>query len=103
MSTTQATAAPEEKPSIDLLLRRFKMMEAIAAEERKKNIEGGLDPKLNSQFILYDSDDSAEKIRYLQWLERVTNKKTGKFHQIKDLKAHELIPEDEITGHEDKT
>ena len=40
---------------------------------------------------------------YLNWLAKVTNKKTGRFNQIKDLKARELIPEDEISEHEGKT
>jgi hypothetical protein len=100
---TQTTATPEEKPTADLLLRRFKLMDEIVEDVRKKNIEAGLDPKLMGYYIMYDSEDSAEKKRYLMWLAKVTNKRTGKFHQIKDLKARELIPEDEESEHEGKT
>ena len=54
-------------------------------------------------YIMYDSDDTPEKKKYLNWLAKVTNKRTGKFNQIKDLRARELIPEDEISEYEDRT
>ena len=99
----QAHIEPEEKPTPELLLRRFKLMDEIVAEVRKKNVESGLDPKLMSYYIIYDSDDTPEKKKYLNWIAKVTNKKTGKFNQVADLKARELIPEEELSEHEGKT
>ena len=78
-------------------------MDEIVAEVRKKNVESGLDPKLMSYYIIYDSDDTPEKKKYLNWIAKVTNKKTGKFNQVADLKARELIPEEELSEHEGKT
>ena len=101
MTNKQTHAAPEEKPSTELLLRRFRLMDEFVAEVRKKNIEAGLDPKYMGYYIQW-REDTMERKSYLHWLSKVTNKKTGKFNQIADLKARELIPEDEITGHEGK-
>jgi hypothetical protein len=44
-----------------------------------------------------------EKKRYVYWLSKVTNKRTGRFNQVADLKARELIPEDEENENEGKT
>jgi hypothetical protein len=99
---TQTTATPEEKPTAELLLRRFKLMDEIVEDVRKKNIERGLDPKMMGYYIHYDSE-SGEKRRYNYWIAKVTNKRTGRFNQIKDLKARELIPEDEVNENDGKT
>jgi hypothetical protein len=99
---SQAHVSPEEKPTAELLLRRFRLMDDIVADVRKKNIEAGLDPKLMGYYIMYDSDDTPEKKKYLNWLAKVTNKKTGKFNQVADLKARDLIPEEELSEHEGK-
>ena len=45
MTNKQTHAAPEEKPSAELLPRRFKLMDEFVAEIRRKNIDTGLDPK----------------------------------------------------------
>jgi hypothetical protein len=50
-------------------------------------------------YYIHWRDDTPEKKSYLYWLSKVTNKKTGKFNQVADLKARELIPEDEISEH----
>ena len=51
---SQAHISPEEKPTAELLLRRFKLMDEIVAEVRKKNIEAGLDPKyLSPSYYCY--------------------------------------------------
>src|SRR5215204_5202488 len=99
--TQATTATPEEQPTAELLLRRFKLMDEVVEDVRKKNIEAGLDPKMMGYYIHYDSE-SGEKWRYNYWIAKVTNKRTGRFNQIKDLKARELIPEDEENENEGK-
>jgi hypothetical protein len=42
--TKQTTAAPEEKPTPELL-RRFKIKKDIVDKVRKANLDAGLDPK----------------------------------------------------------
>jgi hypothetical protein len=56
-------------------------------------------------YYIHYSREPAEKKNYLNWLKAVTNpKKSGfVFNQIADLKARDLIPEDEISEHEVKT
>jgi hypothetical protein len=99
---SQAHIEPEEKPTVELLMRRFKLMNPIVEVIRKANIDAGLDPKLMGYYIMYDSNDSTEKKKYLNWLAKVTNKKTGKFNQVADLIARDLIPEEELSEHEGK-
>jgi|SRR5918999_2234149 ribonucleotide reductase beta subunit family protein with ferritin-like domain len=99
MTNKQTHAPPEEKPSVELLLRRFKLMDEFVADVRKKNIEAGLDPKLMGYYIHWRGDETMQRKKYDYWLSKVTNKKTGKFNQVADLKARELIPEDEISEH----
>ncbi len=100
--TKQTTAAPEEKPTAELLLRRFKLMQDIIDKVRKANLDAGLDPKTIGQFI--DYPEPFEKTHYEKWLAAVTNpKRSGKFWQISDLKAADLIPDDEESEHEGKT
>ena len=69
--TKQAHAAPEEKPSTELLLRRFKLMDEIVADVRKANIEAGLDPKYMGYYIHWRGDETMEKKKYLNWLGKV--------------------------------
>jgi hypothetical protein len=79
--TKQTTAAPEEKPTPELLLRRFKIMKDLVEKVRKANLDAGLDPKAIGQFI--DYPEPFEKTRYEKWLSAVTNpKRPGKFWQV---------------------
>jgi hypothetical protein len=78
-------------------------MDEIVEEVRKKNIEAGLDPKYMGYYIHWRVDETMEKKRYVYWLSKVTNKRTGRFNQVADLKARELIPEDEENENEGKT
>jgi hypothetical protein len=49
--TKQATAAPEEKPTPELLLRRFKLMQQFIDKVKQNNLDAGLDPKIANSFI----------------------------------------------------
>src|SRR5215208_833644 len=103
---SQSHAAPEEKEkekqNQELLFRRFKLMDDIVDSVRKANINAGLDSKVMNSFI--DRPEPFKKKKYQLWISAVTNpKKPGKFWQISDLKAADLIPEEEENEHEGKT
>jgi hypothetical protein len=66
----QTAPVPEpEQPTVELLMRRFKLMDEIVDNVRKKNIEAGLDPKMG-YFIHYDSE-AGERRRYNFWIAKV--------------------------------
>jgi hypothetical protein len=100
---TQTHAAPEpEQPTAELLLRRFKLMEEVVESIRQKNLDAGLDLKRMGEFVQWRG--LHERKVYDWFLAAVTNpKKPGKFWQIADLKAADIIPEDEESEHEGKT
>jgi hypothetical protein len=78
---TTAITTPEEKPTADLLLRRFKLMDEIVESVRKANLDAGLDPKHMGEFIQWPQ--LFQNTRYNRWLSAVTNlKKYGKFWQV---------------------
>jgi hypothetical protein len=102
--TKQTQAAPEEKPTTELLLRRFKLMDEFVENLKQQNIKAGVDVEKNvmKQFVPW-SDFVQRKIKYQGWIDSCTNpKKPGKFYTISDLKKAEKIPEDMISDHEDK-
>jgi hypothetical protein len=100
--TKQTIATPEEKPTPELLLRRFKLMQQFIDKVKQTNLDAGLDRKYASYYL--DYPEPFEKTRYEKWLAAVTNpKRPGKFWQIADLKAADLIPEDEENENEGKT
>jgi hypothetical protein len=99
---SQTTATPEEKPTPELLLRRFKLIKEFIDKVRKANLDAGLDPKLANSYIYYP--EPFEKQRYDKWLASVTNpKRPGTFWQISDLKNRDDVPEDYISEYEGKT
>ena len=59
--TKQATAAPKEKPTAELLLRRFKLMDEVIEAVKKANIDAGLNPKYMGYYIIYDSETPEKK------------------------------------------
>jgi hypothetical protein len=100
--TKQTQASPEEKPSPELLLRRFKLMDEFVENLKQQNIKAGIDPKVMKGFVPW-SDFVIRKISYQGWIDACTNpRKPGKFYTISDLKKAEKIPEDFISEHEEK-
>ena len=99
--TNQSQAAPEEieKPTLDLLLRRFKMRDDFIDKIEEDNIKAGVDPSAMRQFVQRPKNSMRTGIQY--WIDAVTNpNKKNKFHTVKYLRQKELIPEDAALEYE---
>ena len=99
---TQAIAVPEEKPSVDLLRRRFKLQDEFVESIRQYNIKEGVDSRYNP--IEWRGPEFMERKRVENFIAQTTDKKRpGHFWQISDLKARGFIPEEETSEYENIT
>jgi hypothetical protein len=92
MTKQSHVVAEPEKPTPELLLRRFELMDDFVEGIRKANLKAGLDQKYMGLYIEW-RDDFLLKRKYQNWLKTVINPKTGKFYQYSDLIANGDIPE----------
>jgi hypothetical protein len=102
--TKQANEEHEEKQTIDLLLRRYKIMDELVEKVKQDNIRAGVEdnPNVMKQFLPW-TDFVQRRIKYNGWISAVTNPKNGKFNDVKYLRRRELIEEDQAVEHESKT
>ena len=99
---TQATAVPEEKPSVELLRRRFKLSDEFIESIRQDNVNAGVDSSYD--FVQWRGSEFMERREVENFISKVTDKKRpGHFWQISDLKARGLIPKEETSEYENIT
>jgi hypothetical protein len=103
MTKQQQTTAPEA-PTVDLLRKRFKMMDEYIESIRKDNLNTGVHSKYLDSLIQWRGDESLERKRVENFIAKATDKKRpGHFWQISDLKARGFVPEEEISEYEHTT
>jgi hypothetical protein len=101
--TKQTTATPEEKPTVDLLRRRFKLQDEYVQSIRKDNIDSGVDSKYLDSLVQWRGDEFIERKRVEMFIAQATDKKRpGHWWQIADLKNRGFVPEDETSEYENK-
>jgi hypothetical protein len=101
---TQAHISPEEKPTVDLLRRRFKLQDEYVQSIRKDNIDAGVDSRYLDNLVQWRGDEFIERKRVEMFIAQATDKKRpGHFWQISNLKNRGFIPEDEVSEYENKT
>src|SRR5215204_4978937 len=98
---SQAHVEPEEKPTLELLRKRFKLQDEYVESIRKDNIDAGVDSRYLDNLVHWRGDEFLERKRVEYFIAKATDKKRpGHFWQISDLKSRGFIPEDEISEYE---
>jgi hypothetical protein len=73
--TKQQQATAGEKPTVDLLRRRFKLMDEYIESIRKDNINAGVDSKYLGSLIQWRGDEFIERKIVENVIAKATDKK----------------------------
>ena len=73
----------------DMLLKRFRITEAVIEEARKFNREHGVNEATSNMYV--DFTTHALEKKYQRWLRQCINPSTKRFYNMEYLKAKELV------------